>query len=99
MIVMDKASREVGLSVATVALILAVYNQMMPDHHTVRLAPGDPQIVHATRRSLTHAAALGVTLGIGVGAMARSAWPILAAVVTVGWMTATYDVAARTEPR
>jgi len=95
MIIVDKASREVGLSVATVALILAVYNQMMPDHHTVRLAPGDPPTVQATRRSLTHAAALGITFGIGVGAMSRSAWPILAAIVTVGWMTTSYDVAAR----
>ena len=95
MIMAGDATHEVGLTVATVALILAVYNQTLPDAHSVRTQPNAPEVIAITKKTVTNAAVLSIALGLGAGIMARSAWPMIAAAVTVTWMTTTYHLAAK----
>ena len=98
MIMMDSSSREAGFSVAVVALILAIYNQVLPPQREVAAHPSDGATVGTTRMHMANAAALSAVVGLGAGWMVKSWWPPLAAVITVGWLTAAYEMAARRCP-
>lgn len=98
MMVMDGASKEAAFSVAVVALILAVYNQALPDHRSVAAQPADAAVVRETREHMFMAGGFSLAMGVAAGAMVKSAWPMVAAVLTVGYLSMTYNRAAKRNP-